>query len=88
MPKLSVIDLGKRIRSIYPKRVLICVTAYQEPCTETMYMYWPASALFIGHLRLRFLQRREKHGILWPKEPKRSFDEGGRHGKGLVLSVL
>ncbi len=38
MPKLNGIGLGKMIRSIYPRRVLICVTAYQAPCAEAIYM--------------------------------------------------
>lgn len=38
MPKLSGIDLGKRIRRIYPGCVLIYVTAYQEPCAEAIHM--------------------------------------------------
>ena len=37
MPKLSGIDLGKRIRRIYPGCVLIYVTAYQEPCAEAIH---------------------------------------------------
>ena len=32
MPKLNGIELGKRIRSIYPECVIIYVTAYKEPC--------------------------------------------------------
>ena len=38
MPKLNGIELGKRIRSIYPECVIIYVTAYKEPCIDAIRM--------------------------------------------------
>ena len=63
MPKLNGIELGKRIRSIYPECVIIYVTAYKEPCIDAIRM---KADLYLSRTAARTSRTRYTGRGFWP----------------------